>query len=185
MNKIPAKKIKQFYKRFANGEQYIELNPVNGEIVNQDKQYYWQQQGVYNKIQPLLKVYGKDLTENQLYGKTGLVSLLYPWQRKYNSIMNAHDEHLVLSSYGYMFVEDGSVDVDELTEEGLAPGKVLVYRQGSKCPVIEKPVLNNEPYFEAADYCYNQMVQICDMFVSNVKNEKVQSDGYPCEKEYK
>ena len=77
MNRISARKIKQFYKRFANGEQYIELNPISVGIVNQNKQYYWQQQGVYNKILPLLKVYGKDLTENQLYGKTGLVSLLY------------------------------------------------------------------------------------------------------------
>jgi hypothetical protein len=187
MNKIPAKKIKQYYKRFANGEQYIELNPITGEIVNQDKQYYWQQRGVYNKVQPLLAVYSKDLTEEQLYGKTGLVSLLEPWQRKYNSIMNAHDEHLVLTSCGYMFVEDGSVDVDDLSEEGLAPGKVLVYRQGSHPPVFEKPVLNNEPYFEAADYCYNQMIQICNMFVSNIESKKVQSDGYlcECEKEHK
>jgi hypothetical protein len=31
-------------------------------------------------------------------------------------------------------VEDGSVDTDELAEEGLLPGKVLVYRQGGKPP---------------------------------------------------
>ena len=183
MNKISAKKIKQFYKRFANGEQYIELNPISGEIVNQDRQYYWQQQGVYNKVQPLLKACGKAFTEEQLYGKTGLVSLLYPWQKKYNSIMNAHDEHLALTSCGYMLVEDGSIDVDELAEDGLAPGKILVYRQGSQPPTFEKLVLNNEPYFEAAEYCYSQMLQIYNMFVSNIESEKVQPDGYPCCKE--
>ena len=181
-NKIPAKTIKQYYKRFANGEQYIELNPVNNEVVKQEKQYYWQILGVYNKVQPLLKVYGKDLTESQLYGKNGLVSLLEPWQRKYNIIMNAHDEHLALTSYGYMFVEDGSVDVDDLTEEGLAPGKVLIYRQGSQSPIFEKPVLNNEPYFEAADYCYNQMIQICEMFVCRltIEKDRQESSGYEC-----
>jgi hypothetical protein len=35
---------------------------------------------------------------------------------------------------GVLAVEDGSVDTDELAEEGLMPGKVLVYRQGSKVP---------------------------------------------------
>ena len=35
---------------------------------------------------------------------------------------------------GVLAVEDGSVDTDELLEEGLAPGKVLVYRRGSQPP---------------------------------------------------
>jgi hypothetical protein len=35
---------------------------------------------------------------------------------------------------GILTVEDGSIDTDELTEEGLLPGKVLVYRQGGKAP---------------------------------------------------
>lgn len=35
---------------------------------------------------------------------------------------------------GVLTVEDGSVDTDELSEEGLLPGKVLVYRQGGKAP---------------------------------------------------
>jgi hypothetical protein len=35
---------------------------------------------------------------------------------------------------GVMLVEDGAVDTDELSEEGLLPGKVLVYRQGGKAP---------------------------------------------------
>jgi hypothetical protein len=35
---------------------------------------------------------------------------------------------------GVLTVEDGSVDTDELSEEGLLPGKILVYRQGGKAP---------------------------------------------------
>ena len=37
---------------------------------------------------------------------------------------------------GILAVEDGSVDVDALEEEGLAPGKVLVYRQGANIPQV-------------------------------------------------
>ena len=35
---------------------------------------------------------------------------------------------------GVLSIEDGSVDTDNLEEEGLSPGKVLVYRQGSTPP---------------------------------------------------
>ena len=40
---------------------------------------------------------------------------------------------------GVLTVEDGSVDTDELAEEGLLPGKVLVYRQGGKAPEMLDP----------------------------------------------
>ncbi len=33
-------------------------------------------------------------------------------------------------------VEDGSVDVDKLEEEGLKDGSILVYRQGAKPPFV-------------------------------------------------
>ena len=35
---------------------------------------------------------------------------------------------------GTVAVEDGSVDTDELAEDGLMPGKIIVYRQGAKPP---------------------------------------------------
>lgn len=35
-------------------------------------------------------------------------------------------------------VEDGSVDLDELSENGLQDGKILVYRQGAKPPYVLK-----------------------------------------------
>ncbi|MDE5548692.1 MAG: hypothetical protein K2J13_00405, partial [Clostridia bacterium] len=37
---------------------------------------------------------------------------------------------------GVMTVEDGSIDTDNLEEEGLSPGKVLIYRQGSTPPKL-------------------------------------------------
>ena len=168
MKKIPASKVRQFYKRFANGEQYIWINEITGEIVEAEKRYHWQHLGVYNMVSPLIQVYGANLTENQIYGRDGLVSLLEQWQRKYNTIMNDHSLHLDYATYGYMTVEDGSVDVDELTEEGLVPGKIIIYRQGANWPHIEKDALKPEAYIESADYCYKQMVRVCEMFVNGV-----------------
>ncbi len=166
---IPAKKVRQFYKRFAQGEQYIELCPIMG-IVEQDKRYYWQQQKVFNHIAPLIDLYGKGLTEEELYGRHGLVSLLEPYQREYNRIMNLHSEHVGFATHGYIAVEDGSVDTDELSEEGLMAGKILIYRQGGVKPELQKDTLNTKPYLESAEYCLNQMITIAvDYFETHSK----------------
>ena len=169
-NKITAKKIRQFYKRFANGEQYIELSPFLG-IIDQDKRYYWQSQKVFNYIAPLIDLYGDSLTEEELYGRNGLVSLLAPYQREYNRIMNLHSEHIGYSTYGFMAVEDGSVDADGLCEEGLMAGKILVYRQGARNPELQKDTLNTKPYLESADYCLTQMYGIALNFSKTHKKE--------------
>ena len=168
IKKIPASKVRQFYKRFANGEQYIWINEITGDVVETERRYYWQHLRVYNMVSPLIQVYGANLTENQIYGRDGLVSLLEPWQRKYNDIMNMHGNHLDYATYGHMVVEDGSLDIDELSEEGLAPGKILWYRQGANWPHVEKDALNHQAYIESADYCYAQMVRTCEMFVNGV-----------------
>lgn len=63
-----------------------------------------------------------------------VIDRLIPVQRAYNAVRNRKHEFLNRISLGVLTVEDGSVDTDELTEEGLLPGKVLVYRQGGKAP---------------------------------------------------
>ena len=65
---------------------------------------------------------------------TSIVDRLVPVQRAYNAVRNRKHEFLNRLSMGVLTVEDGSVDTDELAEEGLLPGKVLVYRQGGKAP---------------------------------------------------
>ncbi len=180
IKKIPASKVRQFYKRFANGEQYIELGPlsaVTNDFEEVSKRYWWQDRRVYNIVKPLIHVYGANLTEDQIYGKEGLVSLLEPWQRKYNEIMNMHSIHLDFATIGHMVVEDGSIDVDELSEDGLAPGKVIVYRQGASWPHIEKDALNPQAYIESADYCYAQMVRTAEMFVNGVLSKTIVVDS--------
>ncbi len=65
---------------------------------------------------------------------TSVIDRLIPVQRAYNAVRNRKHEFLNRLSMGVLTVEDGSIDVDELSEEGLLPGKVLVYRQGGKPP---------------------------------------------------
>lgn len=63
-----------------------------------------------------------------------IIERMIPVQRAFNAVKNRKHEFLNRLSMGVMTVEDGSVDTDDLAEEGLSPGKVLVYRQGSKAP---------------------------------------------------
>ncbi len=65
-----------------------------------------------------------------------IIDRLVPVQRAYNAVRNRKHEFLNRSAMGVLTVEDGSVDADELSEEGLLPGKVLVYRQGGNPPAM-------------------------------------------------
>lgn len=67
------------------------------------------------------------------WGKS-LIERMIPVQRAYNAVKNRKHEYLNRLTMGVLTVEDGSVDVDNLEEEGLAPGKILVYRQGANAP---------------------------------------------------
>lgn len=67
------------------------------------------------------------------YG-TSVVDRMIPLQRAYNAVRNRKHEFLNRLSMGVIAVEDGSLDAEELSEDGLYPGKVLVYRQGSPAP---------------------------------------------------
>lgn len=65
---------------------------------------------------------------------TSVIERLIPVQRAFNAVKNRKHEFINRLSLGVLSVEDGSVDLDNLEEEGLCPGKVLVYRQGSNEP---------------------------------------------------
>ncbi len=67
---------------------------------------------------------------------SSVIDRLIPVQRAYNAVRNRKHEFLNRLSMGVLTVEDGSVDTEELAEEGLLPGKVLVYRQGGKPPEL-------------------------------------------------
>lgn len=65
---------------------------------------------------------------------TSVVDRMIPLQRAYNAVRNRKHEFLNRLSMGVIAVEDGSVDAEDLAEDGLYPGKVLVYRRGSEKP---------------------------------------------------
>lgn len=65
-----------------------------------------------------------------------IVERVIPIQRAYNAVKNRKHEFLNRLSMGVLTVENGSVDTDNLEEEGLSPGKILVYRQGAEKPSL-------------------------------------------------
>lgn len=67
---------------------------------------------------------------------TSVVERLIPVQRAYNAVKNRKHEFLNRLALGVLVVEDGSVDTDSLEDEGLSPGKILVYRQGAEKPQL-------------------------------------------------
>ena len=72
-----------------------------------------------------------------------VVDRLIPIQRAYNAVRNRKHEYFNRAVMNVLAVEDGSVDTDSLEIEGLSPGKVLVYRQGSHIPeVVQNPSIN-------------------------------------------
>lgn len=74
------------------------------------------------------------LEQSGCFWGTCVIERVIPIQRAYNAVKNRKHEYINRLSMGVLTVEDGSVDVDNLEEEGLSPGKILVYRQGSSAP---------------------------------------------------
>ena len=165
MSKISKKKLlEKYHKRFANGEQHLEIDFQHKTIIEQPKDYYWQEKGVYNHILPIIKSITKDLDESLIYGENGLVALLIPYQRAYNAIKNREMEYINRQSMGVLFVEDGSVDVDDLCEEGLSGGKVVVYRAGTNAPKIDGNNLNTKPFVDSAENILKEMYKLAESF---------------------
>ncbi len=95
-----------------------------------------------------------------------IIERLIPIQRAYNAVKNRKHEFLNRLSMGVMTVEDGSMDVDDLAEEGLSPGKVIVYRQGSKAPEIMSNMSMPSDFNEEENKLLDEFVIISG--VSNV-----------------
>lgn len=162
---IPNETIIEYHKRFADGEQYIEINAL-GEIEEIERSYYWQERAVYNRIKTIIDRY--ELDEELLYGKNGLVSLLIPFQKAYNNIKNREQEYINRVTTGILCVEDGSVDVDELADEGIYPGKVIIYRQGAQVPnFMFGETLDTSSYLNSTNYILKEMYKIAEEFTSS------------------
>ena len=147
------------------------------EIKEKEKDYYWQGNAVYNLIplyisrftreSKIMQIFDNDpeLVDTAVFGKLGLVDMLVPFQRAYNAAKNRKMEFLNRYTMGILCVEDGSVDVDELETEGVTPGKVIIYRQGSVAP--EFKLLDGDVYqfTKAEEDIRDDMDRICNEFI--------------------
>ena len=88
--------------------------------------------GVNGRTYPFVKQ--ESISQVGCFWGISVIDRVIPVQRAYNTVKNRKHEFLNRLSMGVLTVEDGSVDIDNLEEEGLSPGKVLVYRQGSTPP---------------------------------------------------
>lgn len=180
MTEKAKKKIRiKFRKEFADGKQNRHIDS-EGNIVDDELRYCWEQRPIYNITGCLVwsakgylkKNIGKDNNENFddldeiIYDDNGLVDMLIPCQRSYNALKGRYAEYINRLSTGVIVVEDGSVDIDKLTEDGFTSGKVIVYRQGSVPPTIsytDPKVL--ETINEQCDVVYNEMLEIVRLFI--------------------
>ena len=107
---------------------------------------------------------------------TSVIERIIPVQRSYNAVKNRKHEYLNRLSMGVLTVEDGSVDCDNLEEEGLCPGKVLVYRQGSNAPkFMDNGSIPND-FSEEEDKLLEEFTQISgvsDLMINNFNNKNL------------
>lgn len=169
--------LKEFYTRFALGEQYLTLRinpatefmPITYQIIEDPGlSFYWQKREVYNKILPYVELLkAKKVDERFIYDRYGFVDRMIPLQRAYNEIKN--NALMIIDRYTcpVITVEDGSVDVDSLDEEGLAPGKVLVYRSGAQEPKVN--VTDYGYIVDIIEYEKHLLTEMQDVYETFVK----------------
>ena len=83
----------------------------------------------------------KQISNKQLscFWGTSVIERCIPLQKAYNSIKNRKHEFLTRLASGVLSVEDGSVDIDNLEQNGIEPGKIIIYRNGSTPPKFLDP----------------------------------------------
>ena len=103
----------------------------------------------YRKI-PIIQVVSHEVA-GQFFGKSTIENLI-PLQRAYNGCINSIHEFINRLALGNLLVEEGSIDIVEWEENGLAPGAFLVYKNGTNPPV---PVQNGSLPTEIMTERYN------------------------------
>ena len=91
---------------------------------------------------------------------TSIIERLIPVQKAYNAVKNRKHEFLNRIANGVLKVEDGSIDLDDLETEGLAPGKILVYRQGAKEPEMLSPLSMPADFSDEENKLLSEFVSI-------------------------
>lgn len=103
----------------------------------------------YGRI-PIIQVVCREVA-GQFFGKSVIEDLI-PRQRAYNGCLNRIHEYIKRIALGNLSVQEGSIDIEEYEENGLAPGAFLVYREGTNPP---EPVPNGNLPAEIMQERYN------------------------------
>ena len=69
----------------------------------------------------------------QFFGKSAIERMI-PIQRAYNGCVNRIHEYIKRIAIGSYIAEEGSINIEEYEAEGQAPGKIVIYKQGSQAP---------------------------------------------------
>lgn len=145
-------------------------------MVEDDKDYWWEERPVYNIIQRYVDMVGKN-SRKDLFKNGGIVSRLAPYQKMYNRLKSKGITLLNKQVYSTITAEDGSVDLDNLEEEGLSPGKILVYRQGTKPPTTT-PVVDYRGEYDFIEKECAEIVKIMDgMWLAYVNANGARLEG--------
>lgn len=104
---------------------------------------------------------------------TSMVERAIPIQRAYNAVKNRKHEFMNRIAMGVLAVEDGSVDIRDLENEGLSPGKILVYRQGATPPTFINP--GSIP----ADFSYEEDKLLSEFISVSGVSEIMRSSSVP------
>ena len=103
----------------------------------------------YSRI-PLIQSICREVP-GQFFGKSVIEDLI-PRQRAYNGCLNRIHEFIKRIAIGNLSVQEGSIDIEEYEENGLAPGAMLVYRDGTNPPT---PIPNGNLPGEIMQERYN------------------------------
>ena len=169
-----AKSLDELYiewqKAFVGGDQNTFISN-QGVTYQAERQYYWQQLKVYNILKPIVDQWVESgHASEDIWGKGKAVDQLIPYQCQYNRYKNQVADMTANLTLPLMLVEDGSLDVDELAEDGLAPGKILIYRQNAKAPQVIPTACRDDIEFinGLADELKIEMEQLADQLFENM-----------------
>lgn len=128
------------HRKFDNAQKVITYferpskHKPNGQmiIIVGDSELVYYGDLPYSRI-PLIQTVCREVA-GQFFGKSVIEDLI-PRQRAYNGCLNRIHEFIKRIALGNMSVQEGSIDIEEYEENGLAPGAFLVYRDGTNPPV--------------------------------------------------
>lgn len=120
------------YERPTEDYPFGRLTIVVGDKLVYDGELPYKLGSDYERDFPFVKQ--TSLNQVGSFWGVSVIDRLIPIQRAFNSVKNRKHEFMNRLTMGVLKVEDGSVDIENLEDEGVCPGKILVYRQGSTAP---------------------------------------------------